>query len=166
MREWLLRPYPHEKLRAQEFISQKIIAIGWPFTGSAAELSETKLRTLLEGQYPKWGPKRVSDGVNCLVVFTNQMSAGDLVLVVPKVSDFGGMVMLGQVTGEYAFDVSRANHAEGYPHQRSVRWLRPRISRAQLPESISAFMGHRGITLFEFPTKILSEHAREREWLE
>lgn len=141
------------------------MAIGWPFTGNAKDLEEPALRDLLVKQYPTWDSKRIGNSVGCIRSFTTEMDVGDLVLVVPKKSDFDGYVMLAEITGDYEFDTALAGGRNGYPHQRPVRWVRPRISRKQLPEQLTDVLGRRGITLLELPPGLLRDHAAEKEWI-
>jgi predicted Mrr-cat superfamily restriction endonuclease len=93
------------------------------------------------------------------------MGIGDLVLVVPKKSDFSGFVLFAEVAGDYRFDASLATDREGYPHQRNVRWIRPRIARTHLPATLDKSIGRHGLTLTELPDGILASHAREKGWL-
>ena len=166
MREWLLRPYPHDKLRTDEFLQGRLVAIGWPFIKDASELSEEELEESLKKQYPDWDAKRIGNGVNCIHNFAQDMEIGDLVLVVPKKSDFNGYVLFAEVTGGYEYDSTLASSREGYPHQRKVRWIRPRISRKQLPEAVGGISSRRGTTLIELPEGTLSTHAREMSWID
>ncbi len=165
MSEWILRPYPHDKLRTDEFLAQKIIAIGWPTIGDARERSAEELQVLLETTYPSWSARRVTNGVDCITQFTQDMAAGDLVLIVPRMSDFKGHVMLAEVQGDYQFEKSLATDKEGYPHSRSVRWVRHRIARNNLSDEIMPMLGQRGLTLTRLEGDPLRRHSLEVGWL-
>ena len=119
MREyWLVRPKPHNILRIHEFLSQNIIAIGWPALGDLTHLSRENLKDRLK-QPPyaldsyAWGQAYAT-----VDIFVNQMKLGDLVLI-PNGDD----IYFGRIAGDYHFDPAKADESNGYPHQRSVEWL-------------------------------------------
>lgn len=164
MQDWLLRPYPHEILRTNEFLQSRIIAVGWPAVGDVSGLDEEGLQGAIDKQYSNWDDKRRANGVACLHSFVHRMEAGDLVLVAPKTNDFGGMLMLAEVTGDYGFHKEFTSSREGYPHQREVSWVRPRIARSKLPDTLAPALKQRGVTLQELEGEPLREWAAAEGW--
>lgn len=165
MADWIIRPYPHDKPRIDEFRTKQIVAVGWPFTGDARELSEEELQQTIEARGQNWTAKKIANGVETVRQFCHEMSPGDLVLVVPQKKDFGGRVMLAQVEGDYEFEPKLANDREGYPHLRKVRWVRPLIARNNLPSSLDAAIAQRGMTLAKIEDDALRSHAASVGWI-
>lgn len=164
MRDWLLRPYPHDTLRTTEFLQGKFIAIGWPAVGDASGKDEEALRETFAKEYPNWDERRTGNGIACVHAFAQQVEPGDLVLIAPKTSDFGGMLMLAEVTGEYAFHPEFTHARECYPHQREVSWVRPRIARSKLPDTLAPSLKQRGVTLQELEGEPLRAWAADEGW--
>lgn len=115
---WVVRPYPHGKLRLQEFLTQGIVAIGWPKTGDLAGKSKSQIKEVLKEHYPAEG---YSLGQSAGIVdrFVNSLVDGDLVLV-----PISGAVLIGRVcAGGYKYNAAKATENEGYPHQQRIDWL-------------------------------------------
>ena len=131
MNSWLLRPNPIKKDRMQMFLSDEIVAIGWPRLPDLMNKNRDNIKDLLLKAYPeKYVPNSTSLGNVATVIdsFSNQFEYGDYV-VVPHGDD----IYIGSIAGEYFYDASKANEHDGYPHQRKVQWLFGPISRDKIP---------------------------------
>lgn len=165
MAAWLLRPYPHDIERVEEFMKGRLIAVGWPYVGSVEGLDRDAIGDKLRETYPNETARWIGSAENDLVNFSQEMKEGDLVLVAPKATDNKGRVLLARITGEYRFDETLATRTTGYAHQRVVEWVRPMIARDHVPDSLTAIVRQRGTTVVQLPEGVLEEHGREKGWL-
>lgn len=86
-------------------------------------------------------------------IFVNQMKTGDLILM-PNGED----IYLGELTGGYYLDTSVDNDTDGYPHQRTAKWLNT-VSRKDMSMDLRLSLKvHR-------TTASLSHHYKEIEAL-
>ena len=134
MNSWLLRPNPIQKDRMQTFLSDDMVAIGWPRLPDLTNKDRDDIKNLLLKAYPgKYAPNSTNLGNVATVVdaFCSQFQYGDYV-VVPH----GDEIYIGKIDGDYYYDESKANDTEGYPHQRKVRWLLGPISRDKIPTDL------------------------------
>lgn len=147
MNAWLVRPNPHGKNRIKEFRSQDIVAIGWPETGSLAGLSREDLKTFLAGPPYNLSGLKLGNAYATVDIFINQIAVGDTIL-----SPDGDDIYFAEIIGDYQFE--EAADAEGYSHQRKVRWLST-TSRKELSKELrTSLKVHRA-------TANLSHHAVE-----
>lgn len=134
MNSWLLRPNPIQKDRMQIFLSDDIVAIGWPRLPDLTNKNRDDIKHLLLKAYPeKYAPNSTNLGNVATVIdsFSNQFEHGDFV-VVPHGDD----IYIGRIDGDYYYDESKANDIDGYPHQRKVQWLFGPISRDKIPTDL------------------------------
>ena len=146
---WLIRPYPHKQPRLSEFLSQKIIAIGWPCIGDLTGKSREELKeTLSEPPYSYEG-LILGNAYATIDIFVNQMAIGDLLLM-PDGDD----IYFGKISSDYYLESSVDNDKDGYPHQRKAEWLK-NTSRKELSKELrSSLKVHR-------TTANLSHHYAE-----
>jgi restriction system protein len=147
MNTWLIRPVPHGTNRLQEFRSRNIIAIGWPDIGNLTGQSRESIKTLLASPPNNYTGLELGNAYATIDIFVNRINTGDIVLV-PNGDD----IYFAEVTSGYIFDATVV--ADGYPHQRRVRWLAD-TSRGSLSKELrSSLKVHRA-------TADLSKHATE-----
>lgn len=123
---WLIRPKPHDHVRIKEFLSENIIAVGWPNIGDLSGLREHNLRELIANKYGE-NPSALAT----LKVMVYRMKIGDFVLVPYKGSNY-----FGKITSDYFYNASKDNDQEGYPHQRNVKWFNIILERSELPDNL------------------------------
>lgn len=135
---WLIRPYPHKKPRLSEFLSQKIIAIGWPCIGDLTSKSREELKETLSA--PPYGYEGLvlGNAYATIDIFVNQMAIGDLLLM-PNGDD----IYLGRISGDYYLDPSVDNDKSGYSHQRKAEWIRNTPRKELSKELRSSLKVHR-----------------------
>ena len=85
------------------------------------------LKNAVTTAYPDKKPGAIPNNAGQLFRFTHEMNIGALV-VFPNKTDRS--ISVGKVTGDYAYQGSGNN---GYPHQRSVKWLK-RFERTQFSQ--------------------------------
>jgi hypothetical protein len=136
-RTWVVQRKPHVIDRIKEFISQGIVAIGWPelrFRG----MSRRKMRSVLE-EYHSDNKRSVTRRLNAIWAFVNEIEPGDLVMV-PD----GKGVYVGKVASDYFYDATKGSDEEGYSNQRKVEWRRSKpYSKKSFPKSIQRILGWR-----------------------
>lgn len=130
---WLIRPYPHNILRIDEFRQKNIVAIGWPGLGDLTKKSREELKRLLAQPPYSLIDRKLGSAYATIDIFVNQMRPGDLVLV-PDGDD----IYLGELTGGYRYDPAVDNDTDGYPHQRTVSWFPVNTSREDLSKELRA----------------------------
>lgn len=147
MNTWLNRPVPHGINRIQEFRNKNIIAIGWPDIGNLTGLSRETIKSLLASPPNNYTGLELGNSYATIDLFVNRINIGDIVLV-PDGDD----IYFAEVTSGYMFDASVV--ADGYPHQRTVKWLAD-TSRSALSKDLrSSLRVHR-------TTADLSHHSSE-----
>lgn len=126
---WVVRPKPHTINRLDEFLSQNIVAVGWPRMGDLEGYSRQDIKSRLGKTYGQ-SSHELGQNTGQIDRFVNKMAVGDLVLV-PS----GGNIYLGEIRSDYKFVEERAADSEGYPHQRDVKWYHSgaSIDRSSLP---------------------------------
>lgn len=150
---WLVRPFPHEIRRIDEFKENNIVAIGWPGIGDISKKSREDIKEILSGNPYKLKGLALGNAYATIDIFVNQMKIGDLVL-----TPDGDDIYLGEITGDYLLDSSVDNNSTGYPHQRTVKWLE-NTSRKKLSMPLrTSLKVHRA-------TANLTEHITEIETL-
>ncbi|KHD09421.1 hypothetical protein PN36_24165 [Candidatus Thiomargarita nelsonii] len=136
---WLIRPYPHNINRMPNFFEDNIIAIGWPGIGDLTACDKQSVQQRILDKYSE--VKTAS--VNTIVQFKDEISIGDLVLVVPKKED-GSELAIGKVISAYLFNPEYDDYNIGYSHQRQVNWLEKKFARQKLPDDIQKTLSLRG----------------------
>lgn len=127
---WMLRPFPHDHSRVNEFLSNNIIAIGWPFIGDLTGTPREDIKNILAGPPYNYTSLKLGNAYGTVDILVNQMQIDDLVLV-PNHED----IYFCQIKSDYQYVPTLDNDQDGYPHQRSVIWLNP-IKRDNLPMDI------------------------------
>lgn len=128
---WLMRPFPHEKNRINEFKSNNIVAVGWPLIGDLTGKSREDIKSILQGPPYNYTSLQLGNAYATVDILVNQMSIGDLALI-PNGDD----IYFAEINSDYKYDQSKDSNDEGYPHQRKVSFLSGPISRSQLPEAL------------------------------
>lgn len=123
---WMFRPNINEK-KIEELESKDLVACGWPHLGDLSGLSKEEIKMLLQKPPYEYSKIKLGNASSALDIFVNQMKKYDLVLM-PK----GKFVLIGNVQGDYTYDPTVDNDAEGYPHQRLIEW-KIRVERVNLP---------------------------------
>lgn len=150
---WLVRPMPHGINRVSEFKEKKIIAVGWPSIGDLNGKSREDLKQLLSQPPYNLNGLALGNAYATIDIFVNQMQIGDLVLM-PNGDD----IYFGEITGDYYLDSTVDSDDEGYPHQRTIKWISD-ASRKELSMDLrSSLKVHR-------TTANLSHHVKEIESL-
>lgn len=128
MNAWLLRSNPHNKDRMQNFINEKIIAIGWPGLGDLTGLSKDNLKLKLLGSTTKYTNLELGNATSTLDIFVNLMQKDDYVLI-PNNNN----IYFAKINSDYKYEPAKDNDLEGYPHHRQIILLKGPISRTTLP---------------------------------
>lgn len=151
---WVIRPYPHGKYRVKEFLSNGLVAIGWPALGDLTGLDREQIReTLRKSYYPEGESRALGQVVGIVDRFVNQIRARDLV-VIPD----GNAVFFGRVIRPYFFQAQLQSEKEGYPHCLGVKYLfdSKAIQRSELPAVFfDALKGRQSV--FGAPTELVQE---------
>jgi restriction system protein len=102
------------------FLKNSVIALGWHQMGDLTPLQPNRetFRAKLITAYPDTKPGAVPVEAGQLFRFVHEMRVGDYVAYPSK---HERQIHIGQVTGEYQYNL---RPEPGYPHQRSVKWLR------------------------------------------
>lgn len=152
---WLLRPNPDNKSRITEFVEKNIIAIGWPGFGDLSKKNREQIKELLQN-HGNSGTV-LGSATATIDIFVNRMQIGDLVLI-----PAGDDIYLGEIEGNYEFDLSKDTEDEGYPHQRKIIMLR-KMFRSELPYDIRLSLKVQrtaaDLTKYYEEIKLLSEGA-------
>ncbi len=133
-----MRPYPHNINRMPNFLENNLIAIGWPCIG---DLTACDKQSVQQRILDKYGEVK-KPSVNTIVQFKDEISIGDLVLVVPKKED-GSELAIGKVISAYLFHPEYDDYNIGYSHQRQVIWLEKIFARQKLPDEIQKSLSFR-----------------------
>ena len=150
---WLIRPVPHGIPRVTEFKEKGIIAVGWPSIGNLKGKSREDLKHLLSLPPYSLTGLALGNAYATIDIFVNQMEVGDLLLM-PNGED----IYLGEVTSDYYLDAAVDSNEEGYPHQRTAKWITNTSRKDLSMELRSSLKVHR-------TTANLSHHIDEIEAL-
>ena len=149
MNTWLIRPVPDGTNRIKEFRSRNIVAIGFPDIGNLTGQSRESIKTLLASPPNNYSGLELGNAYATIDILVNRINVGDIGLV-PDGDD----IYFAEIISGYIFDATVV--ADGYPHQREVKWLSD-TSRAALSKELrSSLKVHRA-------TADLSHHAAEME---
>lgn len=124
---WLLRPIPNDRPSMKEFLSEKIVAIGWWETRDLTGMTRSQIKERLSQPPFNYTSLKLGQNYGAVDIFVNQMQVGDLVVVPDDVD-----IHFCQIKSDYRYDPKLANDKDGYPHQRQVVWLKT-VSRKDLP---------------------------------
>ena len=139
---WLIRPVPHGIPRVTEFKEKGIIAVGWPCIGNLKGKSGEDLKHLLSLPPYSLTGLALGNAYATIDIFVNQMEVGDLLLM---------------PNGEDIYAAVDSNE-EGYPHQRTAKWITNTSRKDLSMELRSSLKVHR-------TTANLSHHIDEIEAL-
>ena len=114
---WLLRPYPNNVKRLDEFRRDEVTAIGWAELGDLSGLTREEIKAKLQAGPFLLAGTRLGNSYATVDIFVNRMQKDDLLLV-PDGDD----IFFARVESGYFFEPGRQD--DGYPHQRRVTWLR------------------------------------------
>lgn len=146
---WLVRPFPHNMKRINEFRQNNMIAIGWPGIGDLSGKSREDIKQLLSQTPYNLSGLALGNTYATIDIFVNRMKQGDLVLV-PDGAD----IFFAEIRSDYYLDQLVDNNNDGYPHQRKIKWLQS-VARDELSMSLrSSLKVHR-------TTADLSKHYDE-----
>ncbi|MCL5038171.1 MAG: restriction endonuclease [Chloroflexi bacterium] len=111
------------------FLKKDCIAIGWDKMGDLEKLKPDRdaFKAKVGEVYPEKKPGAIPNNAGQMFRFVYEMKPGDIVIY-PSKKD--RQIHIGRVEGPYKYD---AKNEEGYPHRRSVKWLRkfPRTQFSQ-----------------------------------
>jgi restriction system protein len=112
---------------AHEFVSERIVAIGWPDAGDLTDLPEDReqFKARLRVNFPDRNEAWVANAAGQLLRFRHVMNVGDL-LVYPRKAD--RTINIGRIAGDYAFEPGISSR---YPNRRPIEWLRTELPREQ-----------------------------------
>jgi restriction system protein len=101
-------------------LRQARIALGWSMLSSLANLPPDRevFKQAVAAAYPDKKPGASPNNAGQLFRFVHEIRAGDLIVYPSKRHR---QIHIGRVEGGYKHDPSTE---PGYPHQRSVKWLR------------------------------------------
>jgi predicted Mrr-cat superfamily restriction endonuclease len=122
---WVIRPYPNFKNHLHDFLTNDMVAIGWPGVGDlGGGLSRKELSDRLCDTYEHYLKEQKNDlavAAGILDRFVNQVGKGDVFLV-PD----GDHVYACEVTGDYVYkpELDNDHPDRGYPHWRPVSFYR------------------------------------------
>ena len=133
---WLIRPVPHGIPRVTEFKEKGIIAVGWPCIGNLKGKSREDLKHLLSLPPYSLTGLALGNAYATIDIFVNQM----------------------EVTSDYYLDAAVDSNEEGYPHQRTAKWITNTSRKDLSMELRSSLKVHR-------TTANLSHHIDEIEAL-
>lgn len=128
---WLVRPKPHNINRMREFLSDNIIAIGWPELSSLVGKTKDDIHTELVPHPLNYTPVQLGAATSTVNRFVNEMRVGDII-VVPDDDN----IYFCKLISDYFFDQTKSAPSEGYPHQRKVEWLLGPVRRGAIPEAV------------------------------
>ena len=111
------------------FLKKNCIAIGWAKMGNLSKLSANReaFKARVSKVYPEKKPGAIPNNAGQTFRFVHEMKPGDLV-VYPSKRD--RHLHFGRIQGKYRYD---PNTEPGYPHTRSVKWLRS-VPRSQFTQ--------------------------------
>lgn len=103
------------------FLKKNVIALGWHEMGDLNSIPSDRasFRSAIAKNYPTHKPGAIPVDAGQLFRFVHEMKIGDLVAYPSKRER---LIYIGEVTGDYEY---HPEIEQGYPHHRSVKWLRP-----------------------------------------
>ena len=110
------------------FMNHRCIALGWPLIGDLTQLPTTReaFKHRLSDLYKPFGnltDDRIRSGSGALYKFLVEIEVGDVVVYR---STYDEQLFIGEVTGEYEFDVEEQPAYPDARHRRGVSWYQPR----------------------------------------
>lgn len=146
---WLVRPFPHDTKRLEEFKQNSIVAIGWPGIGDLTGKLREDIKSILSGSPYNLSGLKLGNAYATVDLFVNRMQIGDLILV-PDGED----IYFCEIVSDYYIDKSLDNDNDGYPHQRKIKWLSDTLRKDLSMALRSSLKVHR-------TTADLSKHYEE-----
>lgn len=124
---WLLRGYPSEKKRIDEFINEGIIAIGWNELGDMKGKDSKSIASELR----KTDHSITNVVIGVINYFVNNMKVGDICLIPDD-----NKIYIAKIDSDYFYKETKIK--DGYPHQREAIFLNidDPINRYDLPEDL------------------------------
>lgn len=125
---WLLRGYPSEKKRIDEFIEEGIIAIGWNELGDMKGKDSKSIASELR----QTGHSITNVVIGVINYFVNNMKVGDICLIPAD----NNKIYIAKIESDYFYEETKIK--AGYPHQRKATFLNINdpINRYDLPEDL------------------------------
>jgi hypothetical protein len=134
---WIVRVGQANR-RAALFQNPGAIALGWSDVPGLTDLRAVDIDALTALLRKANSAREPELEAGQLLAFRDDVAIGDLVIAPDAVS---GDVLVGAVTGEYAY---QPDLAEYYPHRRAATW-HGRVRRADIPPALEG--DTRGVTL-------------------
>lgn len=127
---WLIRPYPYEVCRLNEFLKNNFIAIAWSDTNNLQGKSKEDIKEILSKPPFSYSGAQLGSLCSNVNIFVNDISIGDLILA-PKEDE----IYCGEISGDYFFNSTeyQTKKPKSAAHQRSVKWNKTPIMRDDLP---------------------------------
>jgi len=145
---WMVRNNGGEY--AEEFLSQKIVAVGWKDAGPLNGLqSRDQVIDRIKATWPHWKPLKAVVSGSQLNKIVNMMKVGDKVITYDPSKR---IYHVGRISGEYAFDASADDILA---NRRPVDW-EGQVSRDSLSAPTKNSLGS-SLSLFEVPESAESE---------
>lgn len=128
--------------RADEFVSERFVAIGWEKTGSLQGVDKEAIRAKLKDAYEYDGQSLLTN-LGTVNTFVNTMEEGDVVLIAN-----GDMVHIG-IIGPYRWE---PNYLNIYcAHMRPVEW-KAQVRRNELNDEVRSLLRNgTSVTKFKHP---------------
>ncbi|WP_026801332.1 restriction endonuclease [Pontibacillus halophilus] len=137
-RVWLVRPLPHGSNHMKDFLSENIIAVGYPVGENLEKCNYNQIRSLLKGH--GW-----EEGIGNVNTLVHAMNPGDIVIVP---DDNKKDVYFGKIISDYQYveEFDEDKPESGYPHQRKVEWYfnKKPLLRSDLPDELRGSMRYPG----------------------
>ncbi|HOF27403.1 MAG TPA: hypothetical protein PK761_01550 [Clostridia bacterium] len=143
MKAWVIRPKPHNINRMKEFLSEQIVAIGWPDIETFEGKSKKDIKAELSKYDLDYSENQLNIATYTVNSFVNNIKINDIVIVPDN-----KYIYFCKIVSDYYYNELKANPSDGYPHQRKVEWIKEPVKRKDVPVSLRASL--RAIrTLFE-----------------
>ncbi|HEY8936802.1 MAG TPA: restriction endonuclease [Cyclobacteriaceae bacterium] len=133
----------------EEFIEQKIVAIGWNELGEIpSNINNRELKELFFKIYPESSDGYIAQSCGQIWRFINEFSIGDTVVTYDPSSR---LYYIGEIMSEYIY-----NDKLSYKHSRLVRWNDNPIERDSLSVDSKNTLGS-VLTVFTIPEFVINE---------
>ncbi len=134
VKAWQLRLKPCRKDRTKQFLSENIVAIGYPGIGDLSGKTAGQIKELLNKAWQDNSKISIGLGARTVIGFAVDIRPQDFV-----VAPDGNVVHIGVITSDYFYDAANESEEEyPYPHQRRVRWLEKNLPRHHLPPELQS----------------------------
>lgn len=143
MKAWVIRPKPHNINRIREFLSEQIVAIGWPDLGTFVGKNKEEIKAELANYHLDYSRNELNKALSTVNTFVNIIEIDDIVIV-PDKDD----IYFCRIISDYYYNQSKASPSDGYSHQRKIEWIKGPIKRKNIPDSLRSSMRSQ-LTLFK-----------------